>query len=94
MIELDLRPQAELFERALAMLGEPYIRDNALRRERRFKGEWSDWDQKLSKLTDDFYTIGGGAEAYRIKGDLAFEGGPGVRHAMVTYAQKHKMMPC
>jgi hypothetical protein len=94
MIELGLEPQAEIFKRALALLGEPYIRDNGLRREKRFKGEWSDRDRNLSKLTDDFYAIGGGAQAYRIKGDLAFEGGPAFRHAMVVYAQKNKMLPC
>ena len=33
MVELGLAPQAEIFRRALAMLGEPYIRDNTLRRE-------------------------------------------------------------
>jgi hypothetical protein len=94
MIELDLKPQTEIFKRALAMLGEPYIRANDQRRERRFNGKWSDWDKQLSKMTDEFYAIGGGAEAHRIKGDLAFEGGPGFRHAMVTYAQKNKMLPC
>jgi hypothetical protein len=94
MIELGLAPQAEIFKRALALLGEPYIRDNTLRREARFKSEWTDWDKALSRLTDDFYAIGGGAKAYRIKGDLAFEGGPGFRHAMVTYARASKMLPC
>jgi len=94
MVDLGLEPQAEIFRRALAMLGEPYIRDNTLRRKRSFKGDWSDWDEKLSKLTDDFYAIGGGAKAYPIKGDLAFEGGPGFRHAMVTYARNNKMLPC
>ncbi|MBV8837559.1 MAG: DUF4375 domain-containing protein [Alphaproteobacteria bacterium] len=94
MVELGLEPQAEIFRRALAMLGEPYIRDNALRREQRFKGKWSDWDKALSKLTDDFYAIRGGAKAYAIKGDLAFEGGPGLRYAMVTYARTNKMLPC
>jgi len=94
MVELSLEPQAELFRRALAMLGEPYIRDNTLRREKRFNGKWSDWDEKLSKLTDDFYAIGGGAKAYSIKGDLALEGGPGFRNAMVTYARNNKMLPC
>jgi hypothetical protein len=94
MVELGLEQQAEIFRRALAMLGEPYIRDNTLRREKRFDGEWSDWDRKLSKLTDDFYAIGGGPKAYSIKGDLAFEGGPGFRHAMITYARANKMLPC
>ena len=94
MVELGLERQAEIFRRALAMLGEPYIRDNTLRRAKRFNGKWSDRDKQLSKLTDDFYAIGGGAKAYSIKGDLAFEGGPGLRHAMVTYARNNKMLPC
>jgi hypothetical protein len=94
MVELGLVPQAKIFRRALAMLGEPYIRDNTLRREQRFDGKSPDWDKALSKLTDDFYAIGGGAKAYSIKGDLAFEGGPGLRHAMVTNARNNKMLPC
>ena len=94
MVELGLAPQAEVFRRTLAMFGESYIRDNTARRERWFAGDWSDWDRKLYKMTDDFYAIGGGAQVYRIKGDLAFEGGPAFRHAMVTYAQRHKMLPC
>ena len=76
------------------MFGTPYIRDNGKRREAHFGGDWSDWDKKLSALTDDFYAIGGGAEVYRIKGDLAFEGGPGLRHAMLAHARDNKMLPC
>lgn len=94
MDDLGLAPQAEIFRRALAMFDAPYIRDNTLRRERGFKSGWSDGDEKLSKLTDEFYAIGGGAKAVPIKGDLAFEGGPGFRHAMVTYARTNKMLPC
>jgi hypothetical protein len=82
MTELGLEPQAAIFRRALAMLEEPYIRDNGRRRDIRFKGEWSDRDERLSKLTDEFYAIGGGARAVPIKGDIACEGGPGLRDAM------------
>jgi len=42
MDELALAPQAEIFRRPLAILGEFYIRDNTLRRAKRFNGEWSD----------------------------------------------------
>jgi hypothetical protein len=94
MHALDLAPQAEIFARALAMFGPGYSRDHAQRRKVHFKGEWSGSDEKLAKLTDDFYAIGGGAQAYRIKGDLAFEGGPGFRHAMLRYARSRNMLPC
>jgi hypothetical protein len=94
MVELGLDAQAEIFRRALAMFGEPYIRDNAKRRAIHFKGEWSDWDKKLSAMTDEFYAIGGGAKVYRIKGDLAFEGGPGIRQAVLAYARRKNMLPC
>ena len=51
-------------------------------------------DEKLARLTDDFYAIGGGARAYQIKGDIAFEGGPGIRYAMLNYARSRNMLPC
>ena len=40
------------------------------------------------------HAIGGGAKAVPIKGDLAVEGGPGLRHAMLVYARRNKMLPC
>ena len=89
MLALGLTEQAELFASALGMFGDRYTRDNALRRERHFSGKWSDWDKKLSGLTDAFY-----ARAYRINGDLAFEGGPGIRKGMLAWAQRHNMLPC
>ena len=94
MTDLDLTEQAATFRRALAMVGEPYIRDNTKRRAARFDGKWSGWDDKLSKMTDDFYAIGGGAKAVPIKGHVAFEGGPGFRDAMVKLAREKKMLPC
>lgn len=94
MVELGLEPQAEIFKRAMAMMKGPFIRDNDRRREAHFAGDWSEWDKTLSAMTDEFYAIGGGAQALRIKGDLAFEGGPGIRHGMLNYAREHKMLPC
>ena len=94
MRALDLAPQAEIFARALAMFGPSYIRDNTQRRKAHFGGGWSEWDKRLSGLTDAFYAIGGGAEAVSVKGDLAFEGGPGFRHAMLSYARSRNMLPC
>jgi hypothetical protein len=94
MVALDLAPQAELFGRALAMFGKNYPRDNDTRRRKHFDGKWSDWDEKLSGLTDEFYALGGGARAYPIKGDLVLEGGPGFRHAMLAHALGNKMLPC
>ena len=47
-----------------------------------------------SGLTDAFYAIGGGASAHQIKGDIAFEGGPGIRHGMLLHARRHNMLPC
>lgn len=94
MVALDLRPQADIFRRALAMLPGPYIRDNEARRAKHFPGTWADWDKKLSALTDDFYKIGGGAQAVPIKGALAFEGGPGLREAVLNLARTRKLLPC
>jgi hypothetical protein len=94
MIALDLAPQAEILRRALVMFGQPYIRDNDKRREAHFNGKWSSWDNKLSAMTDEFYAIGGGAKVHQIKGDLAFEGGPGIRYAVLAYARSKNMLPC
>jgi hypothetical protein len=45
-------------------------------------------------MTDEFYAIGGGAKVHQIKGDLAFEGGPGIRYAVLAYARSKNMLPC
>jgi hypothetical protein len=94
MIALGLAEQAELFNRGLNMFGDSYPRDNETRREKFFSGKWSTWDDMLSGLTDAFYALGGGARAYSIKGDLAFEGGPGIRDGMLAWARRHNMLPC
>jgi hypothetical protein len=94
MLALGLEQQAELFGRGLEMFGDVYPRDNETRRERNFNGKWSAWDDKLSGLTDAFYALDGGVRAYPIKGDLAFEGGPGIRHGMLAWARRHNMLPC
>jgi hypothetical protein len=65
-----------------------------MRRQKSFRGDWSDWDKKLSALTDDFYAIGGGSKVHNIKGHIAFEGGPGLRDAMLNYAREKKLLPC
>jgi hypothetical protein len=93
MIALGLTEQAELFGRGLRMFGDSYPRDNETRRQRHFR-KWSAWDDQLSGLTDAFYALGGGARAYPIKGDLAFEGGPGLRDGMLAWARRHTMLPC
>jgi hypothetical protein len=94
MLALGLTEQAGLFASALKMFGARYTRDNDRRRERHFAGKWSAWDEKLSGLTDAFYALGGGARAVPIKGDLAFEGGPGIRDGMLAWAKRHDMLPC
>jgi hypothetical protein len=94
MLALGLTEQAELFGRGLAMFGASYPRDNETRREKYFSGKWSAWDEKLSGLTHAYYALGGGARAYPIKGDLAFEGGPGIRDGMLAWARRHSRLPC
>jgi hypothetical protein len=94
MLALGLEAQAELFGRGLKMFAGAYPRDNETRRERNFSAKWSAWDDRLSGLTDAFYALDGGARAYPIKGDLAFEGGPGIRHGMLAWARSRNMLPC
>jgi len=76
------------------MLGKSYIRDTNRRREVYFKRGWTDWDKKLSDLTDDFYALNGGLSFHGIRGSMVVEGGPGIDFAMLSYARQHKLLPC
>lgn len=93
-IELGLERQAAIYKRGLDMFGAKYARDTERRRERYFDhGEWTDWDKKLSALTDEFYDLDGGPTVVRINGG-AVAGGPGIWPAMAVYARNKKLLPC
>jgi Domain of unknown function (DUF4375) len=94
MIELGLPQQADIFKRGLDMFSKPYIRETQRRRETDFKGEWNDWDKRLSGLTDEFYALDGGLEFHAIGGGMTVEGGPGIDHAILKYARQHRLLPC
>ena len=93
--ELGLERQAAIYKRALDMFPGNYLRDMQKRRDKFFSGEWGPWDERLQKLTDDFYALDGGPTLVRV-GDkaAAVEGGPGIWGAMASYAREKKMLPC
>ncbi len=96
LIELGLERQAALLQRGIAMFGESYIRDTQQRRDAHFDnhGDWNDWDAQLSALTDEFYALDGGPAVYHLGGDLTIDGGPGIRHGMLSYARQKNLLPC
>lgn len=91
---IGLDRQAEILGRGIAMFKAPYPRDTQLRRETHFHKGWSDWDEQLSGLTDAFYALDGGPQVLHMGGDMQIQGGPGLRYAMLAFAQHHKMLPC
>jgi hypothetical protein len=93
--ELGLERQAAIYKRALDMFPGNYLRDMQKRRDKFFAAEWGPWDERLQKLTDEFYALDGGPALVRV-GDkaAAVEGGPGIWPAMASYAREKKLLPC
>jgi hypothetical protein len=61
LLEIGLERQAAIFKKGLDMLPGTYIRDTEKRRDKFFSHNgWSPWDEKLQKLTDEFYALDGG----------------------------------
>lgn len=94
MAEIGLDRQAGLIRCGIAMFKQPYPRDTQLRRETHFHEGWSEWDEQLSGLTDEFYALDGGPQVLHIGGDMQIQGGPGLRYAMLAFAKHHNMLPC
>jgi len=96
LAEIGLERQADLLKRGIEMFGGAYPRDTEQRREVHFHNHdgWSDWDGRLSALTDAFYALDGGPQVLNIGGGRQIQGGPGLRHAMLAYALHHDMLPC
>lgn len=93
--ELGLERQAVIYKRALDMFPGTYPRDMQKRRDKFFSEEWGPWDERLQKLTDEFYELDGGPALVRV-GDrpAAVEGGPGIWGAMASYGREKKLLPC
>jgi len=96
LLEIGLDRQAALLKRGIDMFGATYLRDTQERREAHFHNHdgWTDWDEELSGLTDEFYALDGGPQVLRIGGDMQIQGGPGLRYAMLAFANHHNMLPC
>ncbi|MCC7251583.1 DUF4375 domain-containing protein [Hyphomicrobium sp.] len=96
LADVGLERQADLVKRGIAMFQAPYPRDTQHRRETHFhnRADWTDWDERLSVLTNEFYALDGGPQVLRIGGDLQIQGGPGLRHAMLSFVRDHDMLPC
>jgi hypothetical protein len=96
LLDIGLERQAGILKRGIEMFGEPYPRDTQGRRDTYFgDGEVAEaFDRKLAELTDEFYALDGGPTVVKLGGVATIEGGPGIRHAMVSYAQRHNMLPC
>ena len=92
--ELGLGRQAVIYKRALDMFPGEYLRDMQKRRDKFFSEGWGPWDERLQKLTDEFYALAGGPEVVRLGGNTAIEGGPGIWPAMAAYARAKHMLPC
>ena len=92
--ELGLQRQAAIFKRALDMFPGPYVRNNQKRRDKFFSDDWGDWDDRLQKLTDEFYELGGGPALIKFGDSASVEGGPGIWGAMSVYARAKKLLPC
>jgi hypothetical protein len=77
------------------MLPGTYIRDTEKRRDKFFSHSgWSPWDERLQKLTDEFYALDGGPTVVRVGDSSAIAGGPDLWSAMTIYAREKKMLPC
>ena len=96
LLEIGLERQAGILKRGIEMFGEPYPRDTQGRRDTYFgDGEAAEaFDRKLADLTDEFYALDGGPAVVKLGGEMTIDGGPGIRHAMVSYAQRNNMLPC
>ncbi len=95
LLEIGLERQAAIFKKGLDMLPGTYIRDTEKRRDKFFSHSgWSPWDEKLQKLTDDFYALDGGPTVVRVGDSSAIAGGPDLWSAMASYAREKKMLPC
>jgi hypothetical protein len=64
------------------------------RRDKFFAEKWGAWDERLQKLTDEFYELDGGQTVVRLGDNAAVEGGPGIWGAMAIYARERKLLPC
>ncbi|CAN1722547.1 DUF4375 domain-containing protein [Hyphomicrobium sp. 1Nfss2.1] len=95
LVELGLDRQAAIFKRGLDMFGAKYERNTEKRRTRFFDdSDWTDWDKKLSALTDDFYALDGGMTVVQWNDGATVEGGPGIWPAMAVYARNKALLPC
>ena len=95
LLEIGLGRQAAIFKKGLDMLPGTYIRDTEKRRDKFFSHSgWSPWDEKLQKLTDEFYDLDGGPTVVRMGDSSAIAGGPDLWSAMTIYAREKKMLPC
>ncbi len=93
--EVGLERQAAIFKKGLDMLPGTYIRDTEKRRDKFFSHSgWSPWDERLQKLTDEFYALDGGPTVVRVGDSSAIAGGPDLWSAMTIYAREKKMLPC
>jgi hypothetical protein len=93
-LELGLERQAAIYKRALDMFPGKYPRDMQKRRDKFFAEKWGAWDERLQKLTDEFYELDGGQTVVRLGDNAAVEGGPGIWGAMAIYARERKLLPC
>lgn len=95
MLALGLTRQAKLMQQAMALFTSPYPTDRALRaRSYIGKHDVEGFETELSDMTDAFYAIEGGPEVTHLGGQTQISGGPGIRDAIVRYAQEHKLLPC
>jgi hypothetical protein len=95
LLEIGLDRQAAIFKKGLDMLPGTYIRDTEKRRDKFFSHNgWSPWDEKLQKLTDEFYALDGGPTVVRVGDSSAIAGGPDLWSAMTIYAREKKLLPC
>ena len=95
LLEIGLERQAAIFKKGLDMLPGTYIRDTEKRRDKFFSHSgWSPWDEKLQKLTDEFYALDGGPTVVRVGDSSAVAGGPDLWSAMTIYARERKLLPC
>jgi hypothetical protein len=96
LLEIGLERQAGILKRGIGMFGEPYPRDTQSRRDTFFGDDEAAeaFNRKLVDLTDEFYALDGGPAVVKLGGGMTIDGGPGIRHAMVGYAQRNNMLPC
>ncbi len=94
---LEDRPRAAagILKRGIQMFGEP-IRATLKAAADTFFGDGKPeaFNRKLVDLTDEFYALDGGPAVVKLGGGMTIDGGPGIRHAMVSYAQRSNMLPC